>query len=193
MKVKMKVKSLSRVRLPVTPWTAAYQAPLSMGFSRQEYWSGVPLPSLALLLLIFKICVFCPWDLRFCWATVSVLREMTLPVGNKISVLLKLKLPGGASGKEFACQCRRHKRCWFDPWRRAQQPTLVFLPGESHGRGVWWAIVCRVAKSWTWLKQLSMCAKLKHVARTQRIHKGVFCFFCTSGSGEWTVAASQAW
>ena len=44
-KWKVKVKSLSCVRLPVTPWTAAYQAPPSMGFSRQEYWSGVPLPS----------------------------------------------------------------------------------------------------------------------------------------------------
>ena len=41
----MKVKSLRRVQLFVTPWTAAYQAPPSMGFSRQEYWSGVPLPS----------------------------------------------------------------------------------------------------------------------------------------------------
>ena len=41
----MKVKSLSRVQLLATPWTAAYQAPLSMGFSRQEYWSGVPSPS----------------------------------------------------------------------------------------------------------------------------------------------------
>ena len=41
----MKVKSLSRVQLVATPWTAACQAPLSMGFSRQEYWSGVPLPS----------------------------------------------------------------------------------------------------------------------------------------------------
>ena len=39
------VLSLSRFQLFVTPWTAAYQAPLSMGFSRQEYWSGVPLPS----------------------------------------------------------------------------------------------------------------------------------------------------
>ena len=39
------MKSLSRVRLLATSWTAAYQAPLSMGFSRQEYWSGVPLPS----------------------------------------------------------------------------------------------------------------------------------------------------
>ena len=45
-KWKVKVKSLSRVRLLVTPWTAAYQAPPSMGFSRQEYWSGVLLPSL---------------------------------------------------------------------------------------------------------------------------------------------------
>ena len=40
------VAQLSRVRLLATPWTAAYQAPPSMGFSRQEYWSGVPLPSL---------------------------------------------------------------------------------------------------------------------------------------------------
>ena len=41
----MKVKSLSHVRLLATPWTAAYQAPPSMELSRQEYWSGVPLPS----------------------------------------------------------------------------------------------------------------------------------------------------
>ena len=45
-KRKVKVKSLSRARLLVTPWTEAYQASPSMGFSRQEYWSGVPLPSL---------------------------------------------------------------------------------------------------------------------------------------------------
>ena len=47
-KWKVKVKSLSRVQLFATPWTAAHQAPPSMGFSRQEYWSGVPLPSLLL-------------------------------------------------------------------------------------------------------------------------------------------------
>ena len=41
----MKVKSLSHVQLFVTPWTIAYQAPLSMGFSRQKYWSGLSLPS----------------------------------------------------------------------------------------------------------------------------------------------------
>ena len=44
-KWKVKVKSLSRVWLLATPWTAAYQAPPPMGFSRQEYWSGLPLPS----------------------------------------------------------------------------------------------------------------------------------------------------
>ena len=42
---KKKVKSLSCVRLFVTPWAVAYQAPPSMGFSRQEYWSGLPFPS----------------------------------------------------------------------------------------------------------------------------------------------------
>ena len=39
------LRHFNRVRLCVTPWTAAYQAPPSMGFSRQEYWSGLPLPS----------------------------------------------------------------------------------------------------------------------------------------------------
>ena len=47
MTVKSESELLSHVQLLVTPWTAAYQAPPSMGFSRQEYWSGVPLPSLS--------------------------------------------------------------------------------------------------------------------------------------------------
>ena len=44
--------------------------------------------------------------------------------------------PGGTSGEEPACQCRRHKRPWVrkSSWRRKQQPTPVFLPGESHGQ-----------------------------------------------------------
>ena len=49
-KWQVKVKSLSHVWLVATPWTAAYQAPPSMGFSRQEYWSGVPLPSLEMMI-----------------------------------------------------------------------------------------------------------------------------------------------
>ena len=48
--------------------------------------------------------------------------------------------PGGASGKELTCQCRRRNRCGFDPrveqipWRRAWQPTPVVLPGDAHGQ-----------------------------------------------------------
>ena len=56
-KWKGKVKSLSRVWLLATSWTAAYQAPPSMGFSRQEYWSGVPLPS---SVLVHRYPIWCP-------------------------------------------------------------------------------------------------------------------------------------
>ena len=60
-KRKVKVKSLSRVRLLATPWTGAYQAPPSMGFSRQEYWSGVPLPSLIQQLLLTNCYIWYWW------------------------------------------------------------------------------------------------------------------------------------
>ena len=53
-KWKLKVKSLSHVQLFETPWTAAHQTPPSMGFSRQEYWSGVPLPSPSIPLASIK-------------------------------------------------------------------------------------------------------------------------------------------
>ena len=67
-KWKVKVKSLSRVWLLVTPWTAAYQAPPSMGFSRQEYWSGVPLPSPSNEWNYLQIChieKLCDYTLRY--------------------------------------------------------------------------------------------------------------------------------
>ena len=54
-KWKVKGKLLSRVWLLATPWTAAYQAPPSTGFSRQEYWSGVPVPSLCKYFFVFPI------------------------------------------------------------------------------------------------------------------------------------------
>ena len=49
------MKSLSHVQLFATPWTAAYQAPPYMGFSRQEYWSGLPLPSPIILVAAAKL------------------------------------------------------------------------------------------------------------------------------------------
>ena len=57
-KWKVKVKPLSRVRLLVTPWTTAHQAPPSMGFPRQEHWSGVPLPSLHSLVFTQRLWKF---------------------------------------------------------------------------------------------------------------------------------------
>ena len=72
----MKVKLFSHVRLFVTPWTAAYQAPPSMGFSRQEYWSGVPLPS--------------PWiRLNPC---LKFFNESLLPLGSNRNSLESFKI-----------------------------------------------------------------------------------------------------
>ena len=130
-KWKMKVKLLSRVWLFSTPWTAAYQAPPSLGFSRQEYWSGVPLPSPRLASAAFG-----EEEDEF------DSRKLLPPSYPRMEVLAVnyLKLPGGASGKEPACQCRRLKRCGLDPWvgkipwRKAWELTPVFLLGEYHGQ-----------------------------------------------------------
>ena len=62
-KWKVKVKLLSRVWLLATPWTAAYQAPPSMGFSRQEYWSRVPLPSPQVMASCVKYPILLPLNL----------------------------------------------------------------------------------------------------------------------------------
>ena len=72
-KWKVKVKSLSRVQLLATPWTAAYQAPPSMGFSRQEYWSGVPLPSPHFILVL---CICSKID---CWCSFPIFYGVIAP------------------------------------------------------------------------------------------------------------------
>ena len=72
--IKVKVKSLSHVRLLVTPWTAAHQAPPSMGFSRQEYWSGVPLPSpFTWLPLTYSLRLFCIFSRKPFLGSVSLI------------------------------------------------------------------------------------------------------------------------
>ena len=78
-KWKVKVKSFSRAWLLATPWTAAYQAPPSMGFSRQECWSGLPLPSpdIHVYVCVFTYIYTCLY-------------------------MYVVGFPGGASGKEFA-------------------------------------------------------------------------------------------
>ena len=83
-KWKMKGKSLSRVWLFVTPWTAAYQAPPSMGFSRQEYWSGLPLPSP-------KVTQSCP-TLAAPWIIHGIL-QARIPEWGSLSLLQGISRP----------------------------------------------------------------------------------------------------
>jgi len=70
----MKVKSLSRARLLATPWTAAHQAPLTMGFSRQEYWSGLPLPS-----------IYSPGEIRIFLGNGSTSRLQLVRIGQRLA------------------------------------------------------------------------------------------------------------
>ena len=68
----MKVKSLSCVWLLVTPWTSAYQAPPSMGFSRQKYWSGLSLPSPLYILRVLNVFLIDTYKLLFSF-TINIL------------------------------------------------------------------------------------------------------------------------
>ena len=77
-KWKVKEKSLSRVRLFATPWTVAHQAPPSMGFSRQEYWSGVPSPSPKKYLT--QVIIFTAFNV--CWTNTQCIQRNENTVGN---------------------------------------------------------------------------------------------------------------
>ena len=123
----MKVKSLSRGQPSATPWTAAYHAPPSMGFSRQEYWSGLPLPSpMTNLDSIFKS------------------RNITLP--TKVRLVKAMVFPVVMYGFEsWSIKKAEHRRidtfelwCWRRllrvPWtaRRSNQSILKEIgPGCS--------------------------------------------------------------
>ena len=151
-KWKVKVKSLSCVRLLVTPWTAAYQAPPSMGFSRQEYWSGVPLPSPGDLLKPgIRTQVSCITG-RFFYqlshkGSPGILEWVDYPSEKARaphSSTLAWKIPWAEGpGRLQSMGSPRVGHDWvtslslftFIHWRRKWQPTPVFLPGESQGRG----------------------------------------------------------
>ena len=77
-KWKVKVKSLSCARLLATPWTAAHQAPPSMGFARQEYWSGVPLPSLRDLFICIYLHGEIWWNVHYPVLTMVIFERVEL-------------------------------------------------------------------------------------------------------------------
>ena len=115
----------SPIQLSATPWTAAYQAPPSMGFSTQVFqvleWVAMAFSDQQKWCHIKAHFLVCMWLPSCC----GFLRWL--------------------SDKEYACQCRRQGRCRFNPWvrktrwRRKRQPSPVLLLGKSHGqRGTWW-------------------------------------------------------
>ena len=126
----MKVKSLSRVQLFATPWTCSLPGSSVHGIFRARVLKSVAIS--------FSRGSSQPRDqTRVSWV-----------VGRHFN-----RLSHQGSGKEPAFQCLRHgfsSWVWKIPWRRAQQSTPVFLPGESHGH-----MVHKVTKSQTRLKQLS--------------------------------------
>ena len=143
--------TISHVWLFVTPWAAAQKAPLSMGFSRQGYWSGLPFPSLRDLpnpvieprspTLQADSLPTEPPGWLYLWGLISTLwRRQWHPT--------PVLLPGKSHGRRSLEGCSPWGRQesdtteWlhfftftFMHWRRKWQPTPVFLPGESRGRG----------------------------------------------------------
>ena len=168
----MKVKSESEVTQSCptlrTPWTAANQAPPSMGFSRQEYWSGLPLPSPHFLLIVLKSAF--DVNLRSAlWMENHGVEQtppypvLCVPMFSKLlglgpkcrasQVALVIKNPSASAGDGRDAD-------WI--------PGSGRSPGEGHGnppqysclenplgRKAWWAIVHGAAKTWTRLKWLS--------------------------------------
>ena len=166
-------------RLFVTPWTVACQASLSMGFPRQEYWSGLPFPPPG------NSCVFCigRWILYHCvtWEApteklIDVISSPLIRVNTPSLCCPIERFPGDCSwsperqkrrgeGEEslssFLKGLDLGKGLWITQWQKGVEilafgrkrgelpPTPVFLPGESRGRTAWWATVRRVTQSLT--------------------------------------------
>ena len=127
----MKVKSESEIAQSCpaleTQWTAAHQAPPSMGFSRQKYWSGINHASG----LNFTVSSLSPF-LLFCF----LFNLHTIHLLNFFSYKIEY-IYGGSDSKESACNVRDPEvgsSGWEVPWSRKWQPTQVLLPGKLHGQ-----------------------------------------------------------
>ena len=150
----MKVNSLSHVQFVATPWTAAHQAPPSMGFSRQEYWSVMPLPS---PILQYKI------------KTISI-GQCRRRQWHPTPVLL----PGKSHGWRSLVGCSPWGRYESDTTERLHFQFSLSCIGGGNGNplqcsclenprngGAWWASIYGVTQSWTRLKRLSSSSSSK--------------------------------
>ena len=112
----VKEKSLSHVQFFATPWTAAYQAPLSLGFARQEYWSGVPWPSLSLYIYICVcvcVCVYIHIHIHKWQCQVVSFKFLVIPKG--VLQEFRRKLRGYAllwSGEKDSSSARGWDMAW---------------------------------------------------------------------------------
>ena len=147
------MKLLSHVQVLAIPWTAAYQAPPSMGFSRQEYWSGVPLPSPTLTLALFylRLIFFFMWGSRGSYAPVNPrFGAVVLWLISKgvIWVSKIITVPGGSDDKESACNAGNLG--WESPLEEGMATHSSILAwGMLTDRGAWQSKVHGVAKSQT--------------------------------------------
>ena len=142
----MKGKSLSPVRLLATPWTTAYQASPSIGFSRQEYWSGVPLPSPA------EFCSFLPSYYKCPLAVFSQSTSLAriiwgFPAGKESSCNARDpdsslgwgRSPGGGHGNPLQRSClenlmeRGGWRATYSPWVEKSQTPLKWFATQALG------------------------------------------------------------
>ena len=169
--MKVKVKSLSRVRLFATPWTVAYQAPPSMGFSRQECWSGLPFPS----------------------SGIFPTQESNLGLPHCRQMLYRRSHHSNSqilclhSNSSHSLRPNLHPICALQSWNSHNASNLITTEwlhfhfslsciGEGNGillqcsclenprdRGAWWAAVHGVAQSRTWLKWLSSSSSIIHL------------------------------
>ena len=172
------MKSLSHVRLLATPWTAAYQAPPSMGFSRQENWSGVPLPSPRQLITQQKLTDASPLTLRSFPLHPTHLSNSQ---STQLSFLCCKQVPTIYFTHAMVphCSTLAWKIPWMEETGRLQSMGLLESDtterlhfhfslsciGEGNGnplqcsclenprdRGAWWAAIYGVAQSRTRLK-----------------------------------------
>ena len=150
MKVKSESEVAQSVRFLATPWTVAHQAPPSMGFSRQEYWSGVPLPSPPPSLAVcYSLCLY---------SDIYTVRRRQWQPTPALS-------PGKSHGKRSLVGCSPWGREESDTTERLHFHSSLSCIGEGNGNplqcsclenprggGAWWAAVSGVAQSQTRLK-----------------------------------------
>ena len=139
------LSSLSHVQLFATPWMAAYQASLSMEFSRQEYWRALPflppgdLPDPGIEPMSLKSPSLAEGSLPLASPGKPHFEVRVLKIDVKLSFVFYRWIegfPGDSAGKKVRLQYRRPKfNPWVgkSPWRRERLPTPVFWPGEFHG------------------------------------------------------------